>query len=206
LACFIVFQQALFLFGKHVIAPVSLRVLSPRKYAERLSRFQHTFVVVLLWVLYLVHPGISLVIFQAFQCTRLANYSVLTADVNYHCNDKKHTSYVVLAVFWMCAYTIGIPCAPFISSLVRTLTPCRSVFFWWLMRHYHVSRVARKIETSGWLFEVAKLASIRGLENGHLLDESLCTEDNLSTQHLGAWCSLFVLHSTINEARQALAA
>jgi hypothetical protein len=106
------------LFGKHVIAPYNLRGLSSDEIAKRMAHFQHTFVVVLLWVLYLVHPGVSLVIFQTFQCTRLANRDVLTADVRYQCKTKQHTLYVVLACFWMCLYTFGIPCE---ASLCHSL-------------------------------------------------------------------------------------
>lgn len=63
----------LWLFGKHVVAPVALRHVSHAERANRLSTFNSTVLSRLLLMLYLVYPGVSVAIFGAVPMHALAH-------------------------------------------------------------------------------------------------------------------------------------
>lgn len=56
---------ALWVLGRHVVAPQTLRWMSLSEREERITTFNNTLLQRTLFLLYLTYPGVSVVIFQA---------------------------------------------------------------------------------------------------------------------------------------------
>ena len=180
---------ALWLLGTFLVAPLTLRYLDPAERARRLGVFNATVLSRLLLMLYLVYPGVSVVIFSMFSCTTLpqSGVSYLDADFNIQCYTPVHRAYIGAAIFWLFAVTLGIP-----------------AFFIWLLYHFHVPHMARILTNNAFLKEAVQLAWQERLPQPDVNVHEL-TVDNIATEHLEALCTFLVFGKSADEAADILA-
>jgi hypothetical protein len=161
-------------FGTRIVARFSLAGLAENECHARLARFRNDLMARLLILLYIVYPGVSVAIFGIFSCTHIKEAGwFLDADYSIVCYSKKHWGYVGAGVIWVFVYTLGIP-----------------YYFIHLLHKYHVPLLAKTYTNNAWLFEAAKLAFVRGLEQPDLTEEG-CSIHGISDAHLAA---LYVFH------------
>jgi len=164
------FMGAMFLFGKYVLAPLTLRGLPAEEMDRRVGKFQSTILGRALLILYLVYPGVSVSVFGIFSCTATSYASFLDADMTITCWDSTHWRYVAAGVVWVFVIPVGVP-----------------YFFIRLLRHFMVPQMAQLRADNAWLQEAAQLAWTMGLaQNG--ITMSTLNVDNISDAHLEASC------------------
>jgi hypothetical protein len=171
------------LAGTRVLARVTLDHCPRDERLQRLDRFRNALTARTLILLYVVYPGVSVAVFGIFSCTHIrgAGY-FLDADFSIVCYTRKHWGYVGAGVIWVFVYTLGIP-----------------LFFVSLLRRYHVPLLAKTRINNAWLFEAAKLAHVRGLEQADL-NEHDCTVDGITDAHLGGLYAFHVQRLGVPEA------
>ena len=130
------------LLGKRLLAPLTLRHASAAERALRLRRFQTVCLSRALLLLYLVYPGVSGVVIAMFNCRTLpSGRAVLVADHRETCWTAQHWRYVAAGIFWALAVPIGIPAA-----------------FLGLLYYFRVPRLARAKVADAWLRECVEHA------------------------------------------------
>ena len=178
----------LWLLGTHCIAPMTLRRLEPAERERRLASFNFTVLARLLLMLYLVHPGVSVAIFEVFSCTTLqSGVSYLDADVSVRCGNAEHRRYLGAAAFWLLAVTLGIP-----------------AFFIWLCYRFQVPHMARALVNNAFLKEAVQLAWQERMPQPDV-DVRDLTVDNIAAEHLEALYAFFVHGKSAEEAADILA-
>lgn len=70
---------------------------------------QNFFIKLIIFMLYLIYPGVSATILQVFKCTEVVGVWFLTADQRVQCFDDNWNSYAMIAVLAVIIFPIGIP-------------------------------------------------------------------------------------------------
>ena len=133
---------AVWLLGKRLLAPVTLRHAAASDRAHRLRRFQTVCLSRALLLMYLVYPGVSGVVIAVFNCRKLpSGRAVLMADHRETCWTPRHWRYVAAGIFWVLAVPSGIPAA-----------------FMGLLYYFRVPHLARAKVANAWLHECVEHA------------------------------------------------
>lgn len=180
------FLGAMLLFGKHILAPITLRSLPAEEVDRRLAAFQSTVLGRALLILYLVYPGVSVAVFGIFSCTATSRASYLDADMAITCWDSTHWRYVCAGVVWVFVIPVGVP-----------------YFFIRLLRHFKVPEMARLRADNAWLQEAAQLAWTRGLSQSGVKMSALDV-DNIGDSHLEALHALFIHGVSVGRAEEIM--
>ena len=175
LACAMALLMALYVFGKRVVAPITLRGLDGEEYTRRVSQFTSGMLNKTLLVLYFVYPGVSVAIFGLFSCTSLkSGKAYLDQDFGIVCYDRQHWRYIAGGIVWLFVVPLGVPC-----------------FFIWLLWRFRVPEMARLVADNAWLTEAAQLAWTRGLQQVSI-NQSALNVDTVSDNHLEALYAFLV--------------
>ena len=134
-------------------------------------------------VLYVVYPGVSVAIFSIFSCTTLnSGHAFLDADLAIVCYDRLHWRYIAAGIAWLFVVPIGVP-----------------YFFVWLLRRYHVPKMAALMIDNAWLCEAAEHSWTLGLLQPDVIMKSL-NVDTVTDRHLEALYALLVREATVEQA------
>jgi len=186
---FLLFVASLRFMGEHSLSRLTLRSLDDKERSVRLQRFHHGILIRVLFVLYLVYPGVSVAIFGIFSCTRVSSgVAYLNEDVRIVCYTAKHNRYLIAGVIWVVVFTIGIP-----------------VFFMHLLYKYKVPQLAGELADNAWLREAVKVAVLEGLAAPADEDLAQLTTENIAENHLEALYAFFVRCLTPESAAAILA-
>lgn len=198
----------LYFFGTHCVSRVTLRNMPAAERADRLAKFRSTVLSRALLVraccvlfagacargtfltcapatqiLYIVYPGVSVAIFSIFSCTTLnSGRAFLDADLAITCYDRLHWRYIAAGVAWLFVVPFGVP-----------------AFFIWLLRHFHVPKMAALMIDNAWLCEAAEHAWTQGLAQPDVVMKSL-NVDTISDNHLEALYALLVRDAPVDQA------
>ena len=165
----------------------TLRNMSAEDRAARLSKFTSTVLQRLLLLMYLVYPGVSVVIISTFSCTTLDHgKSYLNADFRITCWNREHYGYVAAALVWTLLVPLGVP-----------------YFFMKLLHIFKVPQMARLKIDNAWLKEGVKEVWQRGAPQPSVRIQELNVE-NISTLHLEVLHAVLVKRATADEAADIL--
>ena len=133
---------AVWLLGKRLLAPLTLRHAAAAERAHRMRRFQTVCLSRALLLMFLVYPGVSGVVIAVFNCRTLpSGHTVLMADHRETCWTPRHWRFVAAGIFWVLAVPIGIPAA-----------------FMGLLYYFRVPHLARAKVANAWLRECVEHA------------------------------------------------
>ena len=63
------------------------------------------------FVVYLRFPAVSRLVFDMFRCRPVGDgVKLLEANYQQECFEPEHWTFFCIGVFFLCAYTLGIPC------------------------------------------------------------------------------------------------
>ena len=178
---------AMWVVGRYLVAPLSLRGLEAQEVQKRRQMFSSTVLQRTLILLYLVYPGVSVVIFGIFTCTAIGPASFLNLDMGIQCYDATWWRYAGGAVVWLFLVPVGVP-----------------LFFNKLLRRFRVPDMAALLEDNAWLREAAEHTWRLGMPQPAVDMQRLCV-DTIDGAHLAMLHAVLLKNADASDAADILA-
>ena len=181
------FIAAFWLFGRHLLAPFTLRGMSEPERSDRVRQFSATCLQRTLMLLYFIYPGVSVAVFGVFACTQVGDQRLLDQDFRIQCDNTVWRRYVGGAIVWVALVPLGIP-----------------AFFIRLLRRYRVPDMAALLEDNAWLREAAEHTWRLGMPQPATDVQKLCC-DTIDDAHLAMLHAVLVQGADASRAADILA-